>query len=156
MRMGRQHAEQRSALRSIGRIPRVLSLVWVLLSGVFVATTFPAIWYVTFPMFIPALVSFILSIRIRAWIEDGILNIRSYFQTISLPLKDVEFFGVDDYVGLWTMGQPAMLVGLAQLDVTMQSGRRSKGLLATLSRAQVARTLADQLNGVVEVVRKEA
>ncbi|WP_439902277.1 hypothetical protein [Microbacterium azadirachtae] len=142
-----------SDLQSIGRIPRLLSLTWTILGGLLVAFTFPAIWYVSFAIFLPALTSLILSMRVKARIDDGTLVVRSYFRTSSINLKDVNFFGVDDYVGLWTLGKSSFLIGLAQLDVTVNSGSRSKGLPATLTRTRVTKSLVENLNIVCEAER---
>ncbi len=145
-----------SNLQSIGRIPRLLSLMWTILGGLLVLFTFPAIWYVSFAIFLPALTSLILSFRVRARVDDGTLVVRSYFRTISVELKDVDFFGVDDYVGLWTLGRPSFLIGLAQLDVTMNPGPKSRGLLSTLSRTRIVASLADDLNHLVGEVRRSS
>lgn len=135
---------------SVGRIPRLLSSIWLVLSGLFLVTTIPAIWYVTFPIFSTALLVFILSMRIRAYVRDGIFILHSYFKTISLPLEDIEFFGVDDYIGIWAMGRSTMMIGLAQLDVTMSSGFKSRGLPATLAPASAVNRLAAELNHLAD------
>ncbi|QMU96085.1 hypothetical protein FVO59_01905 [Microbacterium esteraromaticum] len=136
-----------AALRKIGRVPRFLAAA----HSVFVAflCTISADAWLWWFMVIP-LGALVLSFRVRSWVADGTIHIRSYLRTHHFLIADLDLVVDAEYNGWWTLGQPADLIGIAQIDFCGDPSSVTEVIPATMCTVWTARRIVAELNELIE------
>ncbi|MCA1307304.1 hypothetical protein LC082_10375 [Microbacterium esteraromaticum] len=97
---------------------------------------------------VPMLLLAVVSFRVKAWVHDDTLTIRSYWRTRRYLLQDLDPVTTEPYTGWWA-GQ----VGFPGLDVLVLSARGSWELEVrqeTICLTRTANRLAEELSALVE------
>ena len=140
-------------LKSVGRLPRALSLVVTLVAALcawagWLASGSPMILYF---VLIP-LTGLVLSLRVRAKMVDGTLTVHSYLKTYVVHLCDVEYFNNLAYAGAWNRfsGTDSWLnLRMEMIDVTRVHGG-GFSMPATMCFRRKCEDIATQLNWLLE------
>ena len=143
-----------SDLRSIGRIPRALAAVAVIISGALSWAGFQASGSLTISLILvpPSVVVFVLSFRLRAWVTNADFFLRSYVRTYRVPFADVLFFAHLPYSGFWNRSGGMELkskYSLRMIDVT-RNDRSGQFLPATMCTRYRCERIVIALNDLVD------
>lgn len=138
--------------RLVGLMPTLLSLSVLSVTGILstamlLENAFPSQAWVWIGLVLIAASAFAMSLRPRAWFEDGHFVVRSYFRTRRFDLADWSL-SREPYMGAWFTWTDANWIGLYQVAAYSDKTGRSTSIPATMTTRKGADhliALADEM-----------
>ncbi|WP_309065443.1 hypothetical protein [Microbacterium sp.] len=139
--------DKSKTVRGIGTLPKVLAFLYFagacVLAWLFHVEESPIM---SMLVFVVAALMLVVSCRIRVWIEDDAIHIRSYWRTRRYSRQSLDLVMVGEYGGWWTGGRPAQLIGWAQIDFFRCDSWQEDRVPATLCFTSVGRRAVEEIN----------
>lgn len=92
----------------------------------------------------------VVSFRVRARVQVDRLVIGSYWRTYTFQFSALESVAVAEYGGLWSMGQPADIIGIVQIDFYEKHRSYEIPVPATICIAPSGRRIVRELNALID------
>jgi hypothetical protein len=137
-------------LRRVGRLPRILSAVLMLVFLPIVYLGWLASHHssLAFGFAALAIAPFVFALFVRAWTTADALVVRSYLVTHVIRFTDVTTFIDSAYSGMWNRSADTdswLNCGMRMIDVALKNGR-TISLRATLTGRRTCARIVDELN----------